>query len=170
MDKMNRHFHKACLALASIVLLHALALARPGGVPSESTVVLTGWLHVDDLGMGDVTVEVEVDGRTWQAQLSEGGRFTVALPAEAEAILRFEKPGHLTKEVVVDTRHARIGGFQRRDRRIRFAVVLEQERHMAGLAYRGPVGKLSFEEGGGCLAVAHDRTMVPARRAKQMVF
>jgi hypothetical protein len=155
-----------CLMPAGI----ALAGAPPSGPSAEEAVVLTGWLHVEDHTMADVTLEVVVNGTMHTAHVSENGRFTVSLPADAEATLRFEKPGHLSKEVLVDTRHSQDGPFNQRTRRLKFAVVMQLERYMAGWAYTGPVGSIGFETGGGCLAVAHDRGLVPATRNAPMVF
>ena len=85
-------------------------------------------------------------------------------------MLRFEKPGHQAKEVVVDTRHAMASdNGNRQQRKVRFGVILEEDRHMAGLAYNGPVGGLRFDPQGGCLAVDHTRTLIPAEK-KTMVF
>ncbi len=158
--------------LCAALLMHIgfVQAGSPPASPPVNEVVLTGWLYVEDHTMADVVLEVEVNGRSHMAQVSENGRFTVTLPGEAEVLLRFEKPGHLTKEVLVDTRHAGDGTFGQKTRRVKFAVVMELERHMAGLTYNGPVGSIGFDHGGGCLAVSHDRNMVPARRAKQMVF
>jgi hypothetical protein len=41
---------------------------------------------------------------------------------------------------------------------------------MAGFRYQGPVGSIGFDQGGGCLAIARDRKLVPARRQATMVF
>jgi hypothetical protein len=152
------------------ILLSLTAASWAAGPPAEEAVILTGWLHVEDHTMADVVLEVEVNGTTHVAPVSENGRFTVELPANTEATLRFEKPGHLPKEVVVDTRHARDGSAGQRTRRVNFAVIMELERRMGGLTYAGPVGSLSFDEGGGCLAVSHDPKRVPAKRQAPMVF
>jgi hypothetical protein len=72
--------------------------------------------------------------------------------------------------VVVDTHFATLGEPGQRVRRVRFAVVMELERHMAGFRYQGPVGSIGFDQGGGCLAIARDRKLVPARRQATMVF
>ncbi len=120
--------------------------------------------------MAGVVVSIEVNGETQTTTVPESGRFEVSLPADVEATLRFEKPGHLPKEVVVDTHHVNDGGFDGRTRHVKFAVILELERRMGGLTYPGPVGSLGFDKDGGCLAVAHDRTLVPASRDKIMVF
>lgn len=142
----------------------------PGAPPTQHAVVLTGWLHVEDHTMADVVLEVLVNGTARTAHVSETGRFSVTLPADVEATLRFEKPGHLSKEVLVDTRHVQDGSFDQRTRRLRFAVILQQERHMGNWTYNGPVGSIGFEQGGGCVAVQHDRSLVPADRHKPMVF
>jgi len=163
-------FKRIMLPLVSIALVMGAQAADTGAPDSNDAVVLTGWLHVEDHFMADVVIEVEVNGTFRTARVSENGRFTVTLPADAEATLRFEKPGHLTKEVVVDTRNAQEGLPGHRARRVKFAVIMQMERHMGNWTYSGPVGGLSFEQGGGCLSVHHDRTLVPADRFRPMVF
>ncbi|MBL0127265.1 MAG: hypothetical protein IPP83_07345 [Flavobacteriales bacterium] len=157
--------------LITVACANQLAIAAPPTRPSPEAVFLTGWLHVEDLTMADVVVTVEVNGVTRTGSVKENGRFDIVLPSDAEVLLRFEKPGHLPKEVTVDTRNVNDGGFaDQRIRHIKFAVVLNLERHMAGLTYGGPVGSIAFDAGGGCLAVAHDRTIIPAKRQAIMVF
>lgn len=158
-----------CAALVSM-LGTAKAEAPPAGPPVEDAVVLTGWLHVEDHTWSDMVVEVKVNGTYSRAHVSETGRFTVQLPADAEVTLRFEKPGHLPKEVVVDTHHAQDGSPGQRVRRVKFAVIMELERRMGGLSYSGPVGMIGFEEGGGCLAVGHDRSLTRTKRPAVMEF
>lgn len=171
MYKQNRTILRAGLmGLLLACCTCSLSANPPGAPPAGDAVVLTGWLHVDDLHMGDVVLEVEVNGEFRQGSISESGRFTVELPADAEATLRFEKPGHLPKEVQVDTRFIRDGGRSQRTRHVKFAVILEQKRHMGGFVYPDPVGSIAFEEGGGCLAVTHDRSLIPAQQHRPMVF
>ncbi len=160
-------------SLCAFLLIYA-GTGKAAGPPlnprSNDVVVLTGWLHVEDLTVEEVLVEVEVNGTTQIAPVSNTGRFSITLPADAEALLRFEKEGHLSKEVKVDTRHAQDGEVGQHTRHVKFAVIMELERRMGGLTYAGPVGSLGFDDGGGCLAVAHDRQLVPAKRAAVMVF
>lgn len=161
------------ILLASALLLFSgriLAAHPPGLKTASDEVVLTGWLHVEDHTWQDAVVHVEVDGTSQVARVSETGRFDLRLPANTEVVLRFEKPGHLPKEVVVNTAHAHEGAFGKQRRHVKFAVILELERHMAGFTYHSPVGTIGFEQGGGCLAVAHKREKVPPSRNKTMVF
>ena len=171
MKKCNAHYVNASLmALLMLITGSTVQAGTPAGPKVLDAVVLTAWLHVEDLTMADVVVELEVDGVLQTAHVPENGRFEMSLPADVEAVLRFSKPGHLTKEVVVDTHHVVDGGFDGKKRHVSFAVIMQQERHMAGFTYPGPVGSLGFDQGGGCLAVAHDRRVVPAERRTIMVF
>ncbi len=155
------------MMMLSAAPLHATA---PPSSALDEAVVITGWLQTQDLTMVGAVVTIEVNGETQSTTVPESGRFEVSLPADVEAILRFEKPGHLPKEVVVDTHHVNDGVFDGRTRHVKFAVILELARRMGGLTYPGPVGSLGFDKDGGCLAVAHDRSLVPVDRNKVMVF
>ena len=170
---MQQHLTQFKAGLIALFLLPAgitFAATPPVSHASDQAVQLTGWLHVEDYTMEDVTVQVDVDGVTHTETVTENGRFMLTLPANAEVTLRFEKPGHLSKEVKVDTRNVRDGGFgQHKKRKVSFAVIMQLERRMGGLTYPGPVGSLGFEQGGGCLAVTHDRTLIPASQAP-MIF
>ncbi|MBX2979606.1 MAG: hypothetical protein KF905_09950 [Flavobacteriales bacterium] len=160
-------------ALCGAALLMNAAYAGDEPRPASNAnaaVVITGWLQANDLSMQDVVLHVEVDGTMRTQGVSENGRFVVSLPADSEVKLRFEKPGHLPKEVLVDTRHADLLEGAGKSRRVKFAVVLELERHMAGYTYAGPVGSLGFDAQGGCLAVSHDRKLEDAPKQKPMVF
>ncbi|MBV6404242.1 MAG: hypothetical protein IT228_13100 [Flavobacteriales bacterium] len=158
-------------ALAACLVPYAATQADPPPAPLASgTVELIGWLHVEALSFDQATVEVRVGGSVHTATVSRTGRFDVLLPADAEVLMRFEHPGHLSKEVVVDTHHAHLGPGGKGHRQLRMGVVLELEKRMGGLAYAGPVGRLTFDAQGGCLAVEHDRRMAPARRNKAIVF
>ncbi len=138
---------------------------------STATVQLTGWLHVDDLEMRDVDLVVSVNGAQSRVRVNNSGRFEVNLPGESAVTLRFEKPGHVAKEITVDTRNLQDGGFDgQRKRQVKMAVIMEQERYMGGLTFAGPVGRIGFEQGGGCVAVEHTRTTEPAKRRGVMEF
>ena len=162
--------HVAIIAMLSLAgtQLHAGA---PERAPRTDAVNLTAWLHVEDLTMADVVVELRVGGTVHTGRVTENGRIDLSLPADVEAVLRFTKPGHLPKEVVVDTRHMNDGDFDGKTRHVSFAVILEPVRHMKGFVYPGPVGNIGFEEGGGCLAVQHDtRKIQTVERQTMVVF
>jgi len=169
----TRNTHPLKAGIIALLLLNVCgtrAASPPLSLVAEEAVVITGWLHTEDFTVHETNVEVEVNGVLQIAPVTLNGRFTITLPTDAEVVLRFEKEGHLSKEVTVDTRHAREGEVGQRIRHVKFAVIMELERRMGGLTYAGPVGSLGFDAGGGCLAVAHDRNLVPAKRQAVMVF
>lgn len=172
--RTHHAMHHIARTLSGLMVAAVLTQSAHAGTPPEGPVLdavqLTAWLHVEDLTMEGAIVELEVGGAVQRTTVQENGRFQVSLPSDVEAVLRFSKPGHLTKEVVVDTRHVNDGGFDGKKRHVDFAVILELERHMAGHVYPGPVGSLGFDEQGGCLTVEHDRRKVPAERRLIMVF
>ena len=133
-------------------------------------VVLTGWLHVEDPDFDEATVQVEVNGEVLTAPVSKTGRFDILLPAETEVKLSFGHPGHRTKEVIVDTRNARDGDMGKRQRRVRFAVVLDAERYMAGQDGTPSVGSIDFQQETGEVALSNTRDLMVGRRNKLMVF
>ncbi|HRH38722.1 MAG TPA: hypothetical protein PK760_10275 [Flavobacteriales bacterium] len=165
------HTKLSFLAAALLFLnLSGACAASPPANGANQAVELTGWLHVQDYTMADVVVEMEVDGSIQRTGVKENGRFDLVLPANTEILLRFTKPGHLSKEVVVHTHSSGVGEPGQHKRRVEFAVILELKRWMGGLVYPGPVGNIGFDEGGGCLAVGHDKMMVPAKRNDPMTF
>lgn len=165
MNTFHRPFMLWALLLVCMAPFRA-AFAADGR--TASAVVLTGWLHVDDLRMDEVVVEVEVGGSVEYTRVSRNGRFTIGLPAGAEATVRFERDGYQTKEVLVDTRGAVAGTHM--EHAISFAVVLDPVRTMGGQTYAGPVATIAVEPGGGSLAVVHSRRLVPTRHQRTMEF
>lgn len=148
----------AMLALCSLTLFGA---SRPG---SPEEVLLTGWLHVEDRYVGDLVLVVELDGeRCSYAEVLPNGRFIISVPLGSEVLLAFIKPGHLSKEVSVNTRNALNTRRSRHDNRtVKFDVVLEPMAKRAGRVYNGPVGSLSFVNGSGYMKVRHDPKLVAA--------
>lgn len=159
------------LALAVTNTTSILASPPPATRTANITIELTGWLHVEDMTMEDVVLEVKVNGTVHTEHVTSAGRFNIDLPADAAVTLRFEKPGHVTKEVTLDTHHVGEGRYtSQRKRHVKLAVIMELERFMAGLTYTGPVGNIGFESGGGCMAVAHTRSVEPVKRRPAMEF
>ena len=89
------------------------------------------------------------------------------LPPDVVATIRFIKPGHLTKEVSIDTHHIHDGDFHGKQRHLKFAVVMQALKDVQGQSYAGPVGTISFDEGGGQLAVNHDHRLMRATKQPQ---
>jgi hypothetical protein len=165
------HSHRLVAGLGIATLMSVLGTSKlhaaPHPDPSLDAVSLTAWLWVDDGQIGDVQVEVEVNGKIERGRPEDNGRVELMLPADVVAVVRFIKPGHLTKEVTVDTHHVNDGKFHGKQRHLKFAVVMQALKGLNGQTYPGPVGTLSFDEGGGRLSVSHDKRLVPAPQQPQ---
>lgn len=98
--------------------------------------------------------------------LHADGRFELFLPIDAKASIRFEKDGYLSKDVLVDTRHAlRTKTAEKKNKLVRFDVQLQPEPRMERM-YAGPVGTITFNKGTGLMKVQYDRTLVPVPAAQ----
>ncbi len=92
-------------------------------------------------------------------ELQANGRFKVLLPVNSQFTIRFEKPGYLSKDVVVDTHYALCSTTARKANHIvRFDVQMQPMPAVA-CAYAGPVGCISFIKGSGLMKVRYDRTL-----------
>ncbi|MBL0129640.1 MAG: hypothetical protein IPP83_19800 [Flavobacteriales bacterium] len=150
---------EAVLLAAALALLALTALSAPATTRDE--VVLTGWLQVEDHNAADIVLSAEVNDNCLYAEVEGSGRFSLSVPAGSRVVLTFSKPGHLTKEVVVDTRNAlATPQAERTNRKVRFDVVLEPVRKRPGCKYDGPVGSLAFVNGSGTMKVKHTFSVV----------
>lgn len=153
------------ITVEAMLLLALFALIALGSVaaPAERTVRLTGHLHTPVRTTADLILSVEVDGSCRYAEVSASGRFLVEVPSGATATLSFMQPGHLTKEVVIDTESAFAGSrAAKQDRRLEFDVVMEPEAKHAGQSFVGPVGSVGFIKGSGTVRVRHARQLSAA--------
>lgn len=176
--KMRLHHHSLITASLVALLYNVSTPARAEEPPAAGrsriiapgAVDLTGWLHVEAYDFEGATVLLTVNGEHRVLPVSRSGRVDIELPAEAEAVLRFEHPGHLSKEILVDTRHSQVGRTAG-VRHVSFAVILEESRLMGGQVYAGPVANVGFDKDGGCVDVNHTRSMVVGRTSNApMVF
>lgn len=164
---MEKRISLSCEAafLTALFALIGLSLfASPSPVLVRDEIVITGWLHADDGRMDDAVLVVELEGEHCLfAELFDNGQFFFRLPVGAKATLFFTKPGHLPKEVVVDTHNAlNTPRALRENRKVKFEVVLEPERKRPGRVYDGPVGSIQFVNGTGTMKVKHDLRVVAA--------
>ena len=155
----------ATALLIAMFALFALSLAASPVPPvSGDRVRISGWLHADNIRQDDAILVVEMNGEhCLAAELHDNGQFFLTLPVGAQSRLIFTKPGHLPKEVEVNTRNAmNTSKAERMNRKVEFNVVLETEEQRPGLQYDGPVGAITFVNGTGTMKVRHDQRVVAA--------
>lgn len=155
------HLRQAAIVLIAASIASPLQAETGRDFPEE--VVFTGWLRVEDRNVNDLVLVVEVADQCLYAEVLPSGRFIVAVPVGSKALLAFIKPGHLIKEVELDTRNSMANRkAMRANRTVEFDVVLEPESKRPGRAYDGPVGSLAFNRGTGSTKVRHTVNVVAA--------
>ena len=160
MTKRTKPTIEAVLLTILLGILGFSLFATPAPAARDQ-VVLTGWLHVEDRTVDDLVLSVEVADNCLYAEVESTGRFTVVVPVGYQVTLSFSKPGHLPKEVVIDTRYSMMTEkAQRTNRKVKFDVVMEPLEKRPGRKYDGPVGSLSFFRGTGTMKVKHNLRVV----------
>ncbi|MEO8067187.1 MAG: hypothetical protein ABI599_05805 [Flavobacteriales bacterium] len=95
------------------------------------------------------------DGEEVPVQLRFNGHFKLNLPADQVHVLRFSKPGCVTKEVCIDTRSA-CKKDPTKDRLVKFEVVLHEADGLVAEEYAGVVGRINFHKSNGRMQVQKD--------------
>ena len=115
------------LLTAFFALLGIGLYATPIQDPVKKPLLITGWLHVKDSTVPDVILVVELEENfCTHSEILPNGRFYFEIPVDAKARLVFNKPGYLTKEVVIDTRNALNNKEATKvNSKVKFDIVLE---------------------------------------------
>lgn len=154
------------ISIEAVLLIALFALIALGSfaAPTEHEVLLTGRLHTPDRSARDLVLSVEVEGACLYAKVSDNGHFSIVVPPGSKATLSFIKPGHLTKEVFIDTESAFAGTRSvKHERKLEFDVVMVPESRHPGQSYMGPVGSVGFTKGSGTLRVRHAVQLTPVK-------
>lgn len=138
----------------------------PMVIEAQDQVVIRGKI-LCDVACTNHTFEV-LEVSDWiclPLDIKASGQFTIKLAIGDRACLRFEQEGYLTKEVVVDTKHANLTRkAARKNRSLHFDVQMTPLLPDKDLVYAGPVGNISFQEKTGLMKVQFDRSMVQRNR------
>jgi hypothetical protein len=152
---------KALLPQAIVPVLIACGTLAAITTRAQDKVVIHGRVLFD--GEQNNVFEV-VEVSNWVCQplvVGSDGRFDLKLNAGERAYLRFEQPGYLSKEVLVDTRNANCTkAAARKNKNLRFDVQMTPELPNKQLAYAGPVGIITYLSGTGLMKVRYDRSLV----------
>ena len=127
------------------------------------TVDIKGRILVDDVGPWDNSLTVvELDNTSCiPLEMAADGKFRLAMNVGNKAYLRFEHAGYLTKEILVDTKHAdECTANCHKNEKLRFDVQMTPELSDKELHYAGPVGTITFVKGSGLMKVRFDRSLV----------
>lgn len=146
------------ITIEAVLLIALFALIALGSfaAPMDREVLLSGKLLTPDRSTRDMVLSVEVEGACLYAKISDNGHFSIVVPPGSKATLSFIKPGHLTKEVFIDTESAFAGTRSSKyERKLEFDVVMVRESNHPSQSFIGPVGSIGFVQGSGSLRVRH---------------
>ena len=97
------------------------------------------------------------NGEEVPVNLCRNGHFKLSLPLDQVHVLRFTKPGCVTKQVRIDTRAA-CKKDPKKDRLVAFEVVLHEAEGQEAEQYAGAVGEIQFHKSNGRMKVRRDYT------------
>jgi len=162
MKRQTQFLVVLALLTAFFALLGIGLYATPIQDPVKKPLLITGWLHVQDSTVHDVILVVELEENfCTHSEILPNGRFYFEIPVDAKARLVFNKPGYLTKEVVIDTRNALNNKEATKvNSKVKFDIVLESTEITTGKHYSGPVGSITFVNGTGLMKVKHYEKLV----------
>lgn len=144
----------AVLAFATLCAPASLKAGTPQHIEVRGRVLLDGATAEDAM----LTIVMN-NNCNLPFELQANGRFKVLLPVNSLFTIRFEKPGYLSKDVVVDTHNALCSTTARKvNQLVRFDVQMQPMPAIA-CAYAGPVGSITFTKGTGLMKVCYDRTL-----------
>lgn len=152
-DAMKAMKRMMCGAVLSATLF-------TGTVARASSLTISAEITRPENNLMPVTVTViNSNGHTVWSRTSRAARSTIRLPGDDRYVITFAQPWCIPKSIVVDVRS---GGVERRKpRKVAFEVVLELDRS-GDQGYMGPVGSITFGEGGG-MVVRKENDLVRVR-------
>lgn len=112
-------------------------------------------------GVSDALAVFELDNRVCTPlEFHPDGKFKLSMPMGSIAYLRFEQPGYLNKEVLVNTVNAdQCRKACHKNENLKFDVQMTPQPADKHLQYMGPVGIITFLKGSGLMKVRYDRTL-----------
>ena len=149
------------LAFVVFFLLFLFAIVATNAQQLEKRVVIKGSISMPEPSSGEVYACLAAsNGEEMDVMIRPSGKFWINAPEAERYVLQFASDGCITKEVIVDPRHAAKSVGKSKDRVITFDVVLHATDGTEGLRYDGPVGSIRFHHSNGRMKVAHHYQLV----------
>lgn len=153
MKPLIKNLAPSVLAYMLILLLGILSW---GAAKAQGQVIIKGSLYSPEeiISKQNVTL-LGANGKETPVAMRSNGRFKLDLPADQVHILRFSKPGCVTKQVRIDTRSA-CKKDPKKDRYVEFEVILHEAGDLEAEQYAGAVGEINFHKSNGRMKVRKD--------------
>ncbi|MFZ1689251.1 MAG: hypothetical protein WAU70_17640 [Flavobacteriales bacterium] len=149
--------NQAPSALACMLIL-LLSIISWNAAKAQGQVVIKGVLSSpEEIISRQTATLIGTDGEGIHVPLRSNGHFKLSLPADQVHVLRFSKPGCVTKQVRIDTRSA-CKKHPGKDRLVEFEVILHEADGLEIEQYAGAVGEINFHKSNGRMKVQRDYT------------
>jgi hypothetical protein len=155
---MKYSIGKSAPSALAYMLVLLLGIISWGVAKAQGHVIIKGELSSPEEVISEQEVTLlDQNGEETPVKLRANGHFKLRLPADGMHVLRFSKPGCVTKEVRIDARSACKKDPQK-DRSVEFEVVLHETDGQEAEQYAGAVGEIRFHKSNGRMKVQRDYT------------
>lgn len=155
MNKLSNRPNLAIQLTRALLLISLMAMSALCVLAAEQ-VTIKGQLFSADNEYSNARVYVIQQSGITEYEVSENGHFHLKVAAAEKTLLRFEKLGYITKEVLVDTKNIFVSNrAKKQNRSIKFDVELMPESFGTQVAFIAPVGQIRFVNGSGLMRVEY---------------
>ncbi len=153
---MKYSIEKSAPSALAYLLVLLLGMLSWSVAKSQGQVIIKGELYSPEeiISQQKVTL-VGQNGEEDPVDLRSNGHFKLCLPVDQVHVLRFSKPGCVTKQVRIDTRAA-CKKDPKKDRLVEFEVVLHETDGQEAEQYVGAVGEIEFHRSNGRMKVRRE--------------
>ena len=143
---LQPHIRRTLIQATLIAACITLSIAAG----AQTFVTFTGDVRMPDQDLHPVRMTVSDGHETMDVVLGRNGAYSFHIPVKERVTLTLESPGHITKEVTIDTHGVpEARGLFARTVRVAFDLELERQPDDLHLCYAGPVGHIAFAENDG---------------------
>ncbi len=133
--KLQSHIKQTILQ----AILIAAGIFLGASAHAQHYVAFKGKVIMPSGGRQQVSMTIADSTDTMQVEM-RGGRFEFFIPTKASVVVTVSAPGHLTKQITIDTHMAGCHEM------VEFDVQMEKQPEGKELCYEGPVGSVQFTE------------------------
>ncbi|MBK6627032.1 MAG: hypothetical protein IPJ87_13595 [Flavobacteriales bacterium] len=145
---LQPHIRRTLIQATLIAACITLSIAAG----AQTFVTFTGDVRMPDQDLHPVRMTVSDGHETMDVVLGRNGAYSFHIPVNERVTLTLESPGHITKEVSIDTHGVpEASGLFARTVRVAFDLELERQPDEMQLCYTGPVGAIAFTENDGTI-------------------
>lgn len=140
---LQPHIRRTLIQATLIAACITLSIAAG----AQTFVTFTGDVRMPDQDLHPVRMSISDGAESMDVVLGHNGAYSFHIPVNERVTLTLESPGHITKEITIDTHGVpEAKGMFARTQRVAFDLELERQPDELKLCYTGPVGAIAFHD------------------------